>query len=1125
MPTQQQLVSSGRVQPGATVGQPAGAEAGPVMSIRDSSMPQAKADLSPIALTNLSPDSFFGSYQDPQNQDGSLGPYSKRYYLYKANDTLVVGGQAAVLGTYLNAVPAGNNVSIQATNLIIAASFPPIPQADIQIYCRQLAIPAGVSVTIDVSAGADDDGDKNMAEAPVKQAAEGQPGADGTDVAKAWAQDISSAKGQSSVSPDPLYGAPIDYAFGQNGENGGNITIICDELQLDGTLILNANGRNGYSGCPGQQGGSAASGQTADKGGDGQPGGWGGNGGAVTVQYRTLTSGNIANLQMNGNSGQPGLPGTPGSGGSPNGATGGSPPGSPGGMDGSTSVSSFTDASLLGQTFDEIYLLKAVETAKLQYMLNEPMAFSSDAPAGSDGYTAVKDMLVWLQSVLSGYATLDSNPSDSDYRKNNLYLIASTYCSRIGYSPPMTSAGNVASSIPGWTIKSPPNNNDPNFNMLQWVEATYLSDGTNTLSNLQNTCTEYMNAFNTLMQDEVTAEKIQAQKDTFTAAATSYQTTCDVLCKMLDPSDPNSIAGQLSAASTTLLTDFQTLQPILAQVQTTIANHFDCNTQNVLSTLSQAVPQMLFMASEPALMLPMAAASALPLIQDGVSQITDNSGKAIDKSQIITDLKVVTSNGQDFINDVKGDLLDSSGNLNNNTSYVLSQLGTLSDDISSLSDSIDNDNKDSNGNPTAVAEQAVAAIEALKQAIINKSQFQLQYQSYAAAAATAWQDYQDAKKRADQINNIDPSKMPTPDLLGHVSHLGMLYQKGLTDFIAFSSQFKRFAAWLSLGNTEDPDLTQMATTLNSYWTQGSALSPGDLDSLKGTLGDYENRLQTYFSNQTSPSFPTPQNQNPTLTERPDDLVISITADCILNLIRQGVPQSNSGQFQYGVLMSFMIVPFGIAEQWGERRHGPYPPKTNKDGTTTYFYYNRDGAFSGYPMVEFSGSGNFYDLRAYYVQPRIVGATYNGTTFTGTALPLPNTNDSKPQSISVEIRAPSTRWFWISAASQSQSPAHLVFTHPSDRVARFEHYYVTTPNGTAYDVSGADGELSDATLSPLGIYGPWTIRLSSWTADSDANAQIDFSTVTEIQLGFAGTARNISSVGAVTRGHSAARAAS
>jgi hypothetical protein len=191
---------------------------------------------------------------------------------------LVVGGQAAVLGPYLNAVPAGNNVSIQATSLIIAASFPPIPQADIQIYCRSLTIPAGASVTIDVSADADDDADNNNVNAPVKQAADGQPGANGTDVANAWAQDIKSARSQNltTVPTDPLDGPSIDYAFRQTGENGGNITIICDELQLDGTLILNANGRNGYSGCPGQQGGSAATGQTAGQGRDGQAGGQGG---------------------------------------------------------------------------------------------------------------------------------------------------------------------------------------------------------------------------------------------------------------------------------------------------------------------------------------------------------------------------------------------------------------------------------------------------------------------------------------------------------------------------------------------------------------------------------------------------------------------------------------------------------------------------------------------------------------------------------------------------------------------------------------------------------------------------------------------------------------------------------
>jgi len=293
----------------------------------------------------------------------------------------------------------------------------------------------------------------------------------------------------------------------------------------------------------------------------------------------------------------------------------------------------------------------------------------------------------------------------------------------------------------------------------------------------------------------------------------------------------------------------------------------------------------------------------------------------------MTDLKVVTSNGADFIDNVKGDLLNPDGSLKNGTTYVLSQLSTLSDDISQVSNSIDADNQKD------VAEQAIAAIESLKQAIINKSQLQLQYQSYAAAAATAWQDYTDAQKRADKIKTTDPSKMPTPDLLGHVSHLAMLYQKGLTDYIAFASQFKRFAAWLSLDNTEDPDLTQMATTLNSYWTQGSPLSQADVDAVDSTLKGYEDKLQNYFLNQGSAAFATPANPStdqPDPLVRPDTLVISITADCILDLIKKGVPQSKSGQeFQYGTPVTFIIVPFGVAAKWGVRRDGSYPPTTNK----------------------------------------------------------------------------------------------------------------------------------------------------------------------------------------------------
>ena len=89
---------------------------------------------------------------------------------------------------------------------------------------------------------------------------------------------------------------------------------------------------------------------------------------------------------------------------------------------------------------------------------------------------------------------------------------------------------------------------------------------------------------------------------------------------------------------------------------------------------------------------------------------------------------------------------------------------------------------------------------------------------------------------------------------------------------------------------------------------------------------------------------------------------------------------------------------------------------------------------------------------------------------------------------------------------------------------FEHYYLTTPIGTAYDVAGDAGSLADKSSSALGIYGPWTIRLSSWTTDSDPKAQVDFSAVTEIQLGFAGTARVISDAAALGRKHSAVHAA-
>jgi hypothetical protein len=317
--------------------------------------------------------------------------------------------------------------------------------------------------------------------------------------------------------------------------------------------------------------------------------------------------------------------------------------------------------------------------------------------------------------------------------------------------------------------------------------------------------------------------------------------------------------------------------------------------------------------------------------------------------------------------------------------------------------------------------------------------------------------------------------------------------------------------------------------LNGYWAQGSAPSPSDLDSIDSTLNTYEQNLTNYFLNVGSPAQLMPLDPS---TERPHTLVIKITADFMLDKIRQGVPRTVSGQtgpngqiFQHGTPVEFIIVPVGAAEKLAYRpHHDPHPPHTNKDGTTTYTYYNDRTGLVG-PMVEFSLSGTYYDLRANYVQPRIIGATYKGTYYTGTTLPLPNTNDPEPQSISVDIFARRERWFWGWQESQSASTDYLIFTHPNDRSAAFVHYYPTTPDGTAYDVFGDPGALSDATLSSLGIYGPWRISLSYWIIDSNPNAQIDFSTVSEIQLGFAGTARVIPGGDVVRREHSIAHGAS
>lgn len=92
-------------------------------------------DAPTVALINLMPENFQAQIEEIQS-----APYITRTYIYKASDTLRIG-QTQGAGDAIDIIPAGANLTVQAMTVEIWGDIA-IPQADIQIYCRTLSIPA-----------------------------------------------------------------------------------------------------------------------------------------------------------------------------------------------------------------------------------------------------------------------------------------------------------------------------------------------------------------------------------------------------------------------------------------------------------------------------------------------------------------------------------------------------------------------------------------------------------------------------------------------------------------------------------------------------------------------------------------------------------------------------------------------------------------------------------------------------------------------------------------------------------------------------------------------------------------------------------------------------------------------
>ncbi|MCW5912489.1 MAG: hypothetical protein KIT62_15580 [Cyclobacteriaceae bacterium] len=83
-----------------------------------------------------------------------------------------------------------------------------------------------------------------------------------------------------------------DGEYGHNGENGNNLFIYSDDIQINGSLIINLNGGNGGRGGDGGNGGGGGPGTRVCPGGDGgqggsgMRGGHGGDGGNLSIQCK-----------------------------------------------------------------------------------------------------------------------------------------------------------------------------------------------------------------------------------------------------------------------------------------------------------------------------------------------------------------------------------------------------------------------------------------------------------------------------------------------------------------------------------------------------------------------------------------------------------------------------------------------------------------------------------------------------------------------------------------------------------------------------------------------------------------------------------------------------------------------
>ncbi len=976
-----------------------------------------------IALTNANPD----FYRTIVRSDGTA--YNKKTLIYSTLKNLLIGQDYPGGNEHFEGIPDNTDLTIQAITLTLFGTIK-IPGADVKIYCKKLILWNDLGATIDVSSPNLDP--RYRVPFKITEAAPDNTG------------------GKSGViiaqEKDPLYGTA--------GHKGGSIEIICDELELRAPLILKSNGGQGYAGCDGQKGGdSTTPNDQGRRGGDAQSGGAGGDGGSIHVKYRVVD--NISNLKAaEVSGGVPGVSGTPGQGGrSAKGELNGLPGNcAPSPLYGENGVYSFSeyekkDRHIFGEACDEIFMLKAVQRAKLTYLQIQPESYQEHAiidEQWSKGWAALGDLMNWIQEALASFKAISSGENSYEaQRKNNLYSIISSYVTR--YSNLLNYFGKAPNYVPTMVLKIRRDEEGASLTKEEFIKKYKPSLFDNLVSSQKSIEEKFLK----LAKKYENAQEASIDKEEHTA---QLKYTIDYYQKAYNKAieqfrDPNGISLTVETTLSKATTCQTNLQRLLEGVKDTIKNVLNFNVEDIL----EALASFAFTGGEGLAGLMTGAISGYNIYDSVVNNISDDKDNSIKKSSLIKEIVTFDKAALNFQNIREALFTEKNGKitLTDPGKYILTTLDQFDDLINNFKNALG----------SKLTEEVSHALEHYKAAIYEKGNAQFIYTSCVLSAANAYKAYKVAEEELEATKKPEKSEI-TPSATRLLSHYAMLYQERLDDLVEFVYLLRREYAYITFKiEKTEKRMDDVIKLLAPIWAPEIASDNViDFTTLDKEVSSIFEKLCDYYSSQVSPEYYIPKIGS---NERGTLFSISITKESLLEY------------FNNNKNITFRIIPTGTTED--------YKNKKITNGYSDKFPRDKEGNL----LFEAPETKNFNDIRVLNVQPRVYGVTgtkaYNG----------------RPPSVELQITASTEK------GVQNQKGEMFLFSHEIPRLATFAHRIDTTPDEINQNdiVQGLDGHITGDCLDALGLFGCWTLVLPAAVNENDINSGANLSSITKITFYF------------------------